>query len=202
MTKINGRRAQQKEETRKLILQTARTLFAERGFDKTTIRAIAQQAGIAVGTLFVHFPDKSALLAATLYEDIEQVLQTSVATLPQNAPLLEKLQHLAHSLYVHHAKNRPLARILIKETLFMDGEWGDAFQSQSMTFIGNVTALLYAAQASGELSADVNCQLTATAFFSHYFMVLITGLRGDALNPDEQTDLLSQLIGLALQNHG
>ncbi|MCP4933225.1 MAG: helix-turn-helix transcriptional regulator, partial [bacterium] len=82
MTKTKGRRAQQKEETRKLIIETACTLFSERGFDKTTIRAIAQKAGIAVGTLFVHFPDKPALLAATLYEDIEQVLQTAMATVP------------------------------------------------------------------------------------------------------------------------
>ncbi len=199
MTKTKGRRAQQKEETRKLIIETACTLFSERGFDKTTIRAIAQKAGIAVGTLFVHFPDKPALLAATLYEDIEQVLQTAMATVPADALIMEKLLHLAQSLYLHHAQNRSLARVLIKETLFMRGEWGDAFQAQSMTFVDNVTTLLTAAQANGEIAANANCQLTATAFFSHYFMILITGLRDDTLTPDEQVLLLSQLMQLVLK---
>lgn len=199
MTKTDGRRAQQKEETRKLIIETARVLFVERGFDKTAIRAIAQEAGIAVGTLFVHFPDKSALLAATLYEDIEQVLQTAMATVPAYALIMEKLLHLAQSLYLHHAQNRLLSRVLIKETLFMRGEWGDAFQAQSMTFVGNVTALLTVAQTNGEIATDANCQLMATAFFSYYFMVLINGLRDNALTPGEQTLLLSQLTQLIME---
>lgn len=196
MTKASGHRAQQKEETRNLIVDTARKLFAERGFAKTTIRAIAREADIAVGTMFVHFPDKSALLAATLYEDVEQVLQTAFATLPENAPIIDKLLHLAQSLYNHYAQNPSLTRVLLQETLFMGGEWGDAFQMQSMTFISQVAGLLAAAQTAGELPPDANCQLMATAFFSQYFMVLIVGLRGDTFDSQEQTLMLSQLIGL------
>ncbi|MEJ2749277.1 MAG: TetR/AcrR family transcriptional regulator [Anaerolineae bacterium] len=196
MTKPSGRRAQQKEETRSLIVDTARKLFADQGFDKTTIRAIAEEADIAVGTIFVHFPDKSALLAATLYEDVEQALRTAFATLPDNAPVKDKLLHLAQTLYSQYAQNPPLTRVLLQEILFMGGEWGDAFQSQSLTFISQVAALLAAAQAAGELPPDANCQLIATAFFSQYFMVLINGLRGDTFDPQEQMLMLSQLIGL------
>jgi AcrR family transcriptional regulator len=77
------RRDQQKAETRTLILTAAKALFVEKNYENTTIRAIAKQAGVAVGTVFVHFPDKSALLAAALYEDIEQVLVEAFATIPQ-----------------------------------------------------------------------------------------------------------------------
>lgn len=53
--------AQAKEETRGRILAAARNLFSNKGFEQTTTRDIAQQAGIAIGTLFNYFPSKEAL---------------------------------------------------------------------------------------------------------------------------------------------
>jgi len=198
-TKRQGRRAQQKKETLGIIVQAAKKLFAEQSFDKTTIRAIAKEANVAVGTVFVHFPDKSALLAATLYEEIEQALQNAYDTLPEEAPIKEQLLHLAHSLYLHYDGDRALARELIQKTLFMGGDWGQASRRQVEAFIAKVAEMLCAARKSGQLPADANCQLLASAFFSHYFMVLVTGLRPeDGLGPDLQTDLLGQLLDTLL----
>jgi len=59
--------AQKKEETRRRILDCARKLFSDRGFDPTTTRDIAEAAGIAAGTLFNYFPSKEAL-AMTIVE--------------------------------------------------------------------------------------------------------------------------------------
>jgi AcrR family transcriptional regulator len=55
--------AQTKVATRRAILETARRLFTEAGFDQTTTRDIAQAAGIATGTLFNYFATKEAVLA-------------------------------------------------------------------------------------------------------------------------------------------
>ena len=198
-TKRQGRRAQQKEETRGIIVQAAKGLFTKHGFDKTTIRAIAEDANVAVGTVFVHFPDKSALLAATLYEEIEQALQNAYDTLPEDAPVKEQLLHLARSLYLHYDENRALARELIQKTLFMDGDWGKASRRQVEAFIAKVAELLCAAQKSDQLPPDANCQLLARAFFSHYFLVLITGLRPEEdIDPGVQSDLLGQLLDTML----
>ncbi|MFJ4472209.1 TetR/AcrR family transcriptional regulator [Streptomyces sp. NPDC089424] len=50
------------EQTRALILETAMRLFRERGYDKTTMRAIAQEAGVSVGNAYYYFAGKEHLI--------------------------------------------------------------------------------------------------------------------------------------------
>ncbi|MER7697493.1 MULTISPECIES: TetR family transcriptional regulator [unclassified Streptomyces] len=55
-------RAAKSEQTRTLILETALRLFAERGYDRTTMRAIAQEAGVSVGNAYYYFSSKEHLV--------------------------------------------------------------------------------------------------------------------------------------------
>src|SRR5438309_2229709 len=64
---------QTKTLTRRRILESARRLLAERGFDAVTTRDIADAAGIAAGTLFNYFSTKEAVLAALARELLEVV---------------------------------------------------------------------------------------------------------------------------------
>lgn len=61
-----GSRAQPKtdksEQTRALILETAMRLFQERGYEKTTMRAIAAEAGVSVGNAYYYFSSKEFLI--------------------------------------------------------------------------------------------------------------------------------------------
>ncbi|MET9876030.1 TetR/AcrR family transcriptional regulator [Actinacidiphila glaucinigra] len=50
------------EQTRALILETAMRLFEERGYDKTTMRAIAKEAGVSVGNAYYYFDGKEHLV--------------------------------------------------------------------------------------------------------------------------------------------
>ncbi|MDH6135395.1 AcrR family transcriptional regulator [Kitasatospora sp. MAA4] len=50
------------EQTRALILDTAMRLFKERGYDKTTMRAIAAEAGVSVGNAYYYFASKEFLI--------------------------------------------------------------------------------------------------------------------------------------------
>lgn len=50
------------EQTRALILETAMRLFQERGYDKTTMRAIAAEAGVSVGNAYYYFAGKEHLI--------------------------------------------------------------------------------------------------------------------------------------------
>ncbi|GAA3740686.1 AcrR family transcriptional regulator [Spinactinospora alkalitolerans] len=62
-----GRRARsagsaKSEQTRALILETAMRLFQERGYDRTTMRAIAKEAGVSVGNAYYYFGSKEHLI--------------------------------------------------------------------------------------------------------------------------------------------
>jgi len=48
------------EQTRALILETAMRLFQERGYDKTTMRAIAAEAGVSVGNAYHYYEGKES----------------------------------------------------------------------------------------------------------------------------------------------
>ncbi|MDT0466793.1 TetR/AcrR family transcriptional regulator [Streptomyces gibsoniae] len=50
------------EQTRALIIETAMRLFQERGYDRTTMRAIAQEAGVSVGNAYYYFAGKEHLI--------------------------------------------------------------------------------------------------------------------------------------------
>ncbi|MFF8830484.1 TetR family transcriptional regulator [Streptomyces sp. NPDC015131] len=55
-------KAAKSEQTRTLILETALRLFQERGYDRTTMRAIAQEAGVSVGNAYYYFSSKEHLV--------------------------------------------------------------------------------------------------------------------------------------------
>jgi AcrR family transcriptional regulator len=58
-------------ETRDRLLDAAEKLFAERGFDGASMRALTQAAGVSVSAANYHFGSKEALLRATLLRRVE-----------------------------------------------------------------------------------------------------------------------------------
>lgn len=186
-------RVEQREETRAQLLRAARAAFTEGGFEGTTIRAIARRAGVASGTVFVHFPDKHALLAAVFQEGLGAVLDDAWRTLPRR-PLKKQLLHLAARLFAHYAEQPALARVIVKESLFMTGESGAALDAQRFAFLSKVAALLDEARARGEWTAPIEVADAARLFFSLYFSTLVAGLRGDLGAPDEWTRALERAL--------
>ena len=61
-------------KTRGKLLDATAELLAERGYSRLSTAAVAERAGVAHGTLFKHFPTKSALMAATTERVLEDVV--------------------------------------------------------------------------------------------------------------------------------
>jgi len=73
---------QAKQQTRQRILATAAELFADKGFEESTTREIAQAAGLATGTMFNYFPSKETMAMTMVTEALRQGGKTSVAAAP------------------------------------------------------------------------------------------------------------------------
>jgi AcrR family transcriptional regulator len=58
------------EQTKKLIVSTALRLFRENGYEQTTMRSIAREAGVSVGNAYYYFASKDHLVEA-FYEDMQ-----------------------------------------------------------------------------------------------------------------------------------
>lgn len=77
-----GRRDAVRAFKRDAILQAARKIFARDGLDGATLRAIAAEAGVAVGTVYLHYPGKETLYADLLagsLADLQKHLREAVA---------------------------------------------------------------------------------------------------------------------------
>ncbi|MCK5312901.1 MAG: TetR/AcrR family transcriptional regulator [Desulfobacteraceae bacterium] len=188
------RRQKQKEETRSIILDTARSLFSEIGFTDTTIRKIAEKAGVGFGTVFNHFPDKSSLLIAALLDDLAKTQSDAMDSFPSDSSACKKFLYLSKQFYLYYAKNPDLSRTLIKEMWFVKGEWGKILKEQADQYLLLITEIINQGKANGEIKEDVVSEIAAASFFSHYFSVLLLGLNDEAFKPDELVILLEMLI--------
>jgi AcrR family transcriptional regulator len=70
-----SRRLERKEKLRGEILAAAGKMFAERGYEAVTLRAIAEEIGYTHAVIYQHFPDKWHILAELSRETIELLIQ-------------------------------------------------------------------------------------------------------------------------------
>ena len=70
-----SRRAERKEKLRREILVAASRMFADRGYEAVTLRAIAEEIGYTHAVIYQHFPDKWHILAELSRETIKQLIQ-------------------------------------------------------------------------------------------------------------------------------
>ena len=68
MSSEPGLRARKKQQTRQLIADSARRLFAERGFEEVSVSEVARAADVSDATVFNYFPTKEDLF----YSDLER----------------------------------------------------------------------------------------------------------------------------------
>ncbi len=66
--------------TKNLITQAAFTLFAEQGFDSSSIRTIAKEVGIRESAIYNHFPSKTAILEEIFKTKINHNLSAELLT--------------------------------------------------------------------------------------------------------------------------
>ena len=197
-----NRRQTQKEETRKLIMENSRDLFNELGFDKTSTRAIALRAGVGVGTVFSHFPDKSSLLIAVLLDDLNATQADAMKSVPEKSPVCDRFLHLARFFYTYYAKRPDLSRTLLKELWFVKGEWGEKLTAQAFEFVFLVGNMLEQAKKRGEIRPETDTLLCARAFFSHYLIVLYEGLNSPDIDVETMIGTLKGLLEQLLAGVG
>src|SRR6266700_3989599 len=94
-----GKRAKNKEHTKRAILRAALVLFAEKGFCRTTTKAISRKAGIAEGTLFNYFETKEDLALYFFEQELAGIIEWYQRDKRvQKAGLPEKLFAIIHRL--------------------------------------------------------------------------------------------------------
>lgn len=194
-------RKDQKEDTKERIKAAALGLFSTVGYDATTTKAVADRAGVASGTVFVHARDKPDLLALVMFDLLRAASDRGFAAVDPREPLLSQLLTLFRPIFAMYGENQKLAGPFIRTLPGSDGPNGLAVNQLTFEFLGRIAALVTDAQAKGEVAEDVPPLLLAQNVFSLYFAALLSWVSGmttleTALDPHLRMALDLQLRGV------
>jgi AcrR family transcriptional regulator len=138
------------ERTLRKILDAARDEFGERGFSDSSIVAITQRAGVALGTFYTYFDSKEAVFQA-LVQDMSAQVRDHVAPAFRDATdSLDGERRALESFLQFARKHRDVYRI-IDEAEFVEPQ---AYREHYETTASRIAARLAAARDNGEVTAD------------------------------------------------
>lgn len=100
---------------REEILAAARRVFAGRGFRGTTIADIAEEAKIALGTIYLYFRSKADVFAA-LNEQFNALIVVALTDAPPAVSLEETVRRRVDNVFETCAENRDLVRLVVLNT--------------------------------------------------------------------------------------
>ncbi|HEX6122420.1 MAG TPA: helix-turn-helix domain-containing protein [Ktedonobacterales bacterium] len=166
------RREQQAEQRRNQLIDTALALFAERGFERTTIKDLAETAGVAQGLVYHYFASKDELLQAVIarHNPLPQLrAMLEVAHEVPAAQLLPQLMLGAHAIFL---EKQPLLHVGLRELLVKTPVRAQVFELQRQG-IGLLARYLAARVAAGELRPQ-NTEVTARMVLSGVMLLFLT----------------------------
>ncbi len=102
---IAERKEREKEDMRKLILNAARKLFLEQGYEKTSIRGIADAIEYSPATIYLYYKDKNELLFA-LHEDAFLKMMQELGQVRSINDPFARLLEMGHQ-YIKYAIENP-----------------------------------------------------------------------------------------------
>ncbi len=101
-----------KAARREEILAAARRVFATRGFRGTTIADIADEAGIALGTIYLYYPSKEAVFAA-LNQRLAELIAGAGRAVPPEPSMEATVRRRVHEVFATCSANRDLVRLAV-----------------------------------------------------------------------------------------
>jgi AcrR family transcriptional regulator len=131
------------------VLAAARGAFAEGG-ESTALEEIARRAGVGIGTLYRHFPNRQALLEALYVDEVEEVCRSAAQL--DGADPWEALNGWFERFIAYLATKRALAHELLN---YLDQD-ASLFRVCRASLFESAEPLLVRAQEAGVVRPDVN----------------------------------------------
>jgi AcrR family transcriptional regulator len=132
------------------LLAVAVEALAEDG--DTPLEAIAQRAGVGIGTLYRHFPERSALLEAAYRQEVTELCDAAPALLGQDRPAVEALREWMGRFVRYAAAKRGMGAALRASV----GSDSSLFSETRTRIIEALDVLLDAGRADGSVRPDVD----------------------------------------------
>jgi AcrR family transcriptional regulator len=185
----SARTRRSRNSTREKLFQAAVTLIAEQGFSATTVEQIAERAGVAKGTVYYNFTSKNELFEELLRHGVElltaDLRAAAETTAAAGGRRVDALDAMVRSGLAFIDRFPAFTQLYVAELWRTNRTWQDTLTGVRQEAVAVVEKVLGEAVAAGELNADLDVPLTASALFG---MVLVAALDWQAFQPERSID--------------
>lgn len=199
IVKMPTRRALAKQQTRAKVLEAARKLFSESGYEGATIRDIASAAGMSTGAVFANFKDKSDLFREIMAADLTRLAIDMREAASRGKGVEDALLKVFTAGYSFYKSQMPLARAALSVGWSsLDGP--EMHNSPAIQDLQEVLAEQLALGVDrGELGQEAEIKLRAQmlfdAYVSNYRQAIFEGWGVEALQSRSRDQIRVILAG-------
>ncbi|MER7841476.1 TetR/AcrR family transcriptional regulator [Streptomyces sp. NPDC096040] len=188
---MDGTKQQRRGNTRQRIQDVALELFAEQGYEKTSLREIAERLDVTKAALYYHFKTKEEILVS-VFEDLTQPIQDLIEWGKDQPHTLETKQEIVRRYSQALAAAGPLFRFMQEnQATVRELRIGDTFKDR-MRGLRNIII-----DPDAPLTDQVRC--ISAMFTLHAGMFVMQDLEGDP--EKKQEAVLEVALDLVTQAH-
>ena len=114
-----GRPESEGSERRAALVALAAELFAERGYRATTVREIAESAGVLSGSLYHHFDSKESIIDELLSSYLDELLAQYRAIVSEGGTSIEVLGRLVQAAFSSFDRHRAAITVFQNERQYL-----------------------------------------------------------------------------------
>ena len=202
---MTGLRERQKADRERRILKAAVTRFRAEGYRSVRIEDLAEMAEVSVGTVYNYYQTKGDILIATVAMEVEEVLEAGEAVVA-NPPrgVDAALLGLIFGYYDHSLEylSKEMWRTAMALSIEAPGTPnGQHYSDLDRRLSAQVTDLIAALQARGEVRADLDARALGELLFNNLNQMFIEFVKDDDMTLDtlkarvaDQTRPVARLI--------
>ena len=190
----------QKRKNLVALLNAALELFAEKGYDSTSMREISTRAGFSPGTIYSYFPDKEQIFFAYFDQQQDQ-LAASLTEIDdfETFSLTEKLQTTLESLLEGYAPQRPFVAETYKALLDSPFKSFSALAPIRRKYVTLVEGFVSQAVAGGTLPPQPFQRFLVNLFWDYSNLVVLYWLRDTSVMYTNTSQLIDLSLGIYLE---
>lgn len=189
---MDGTKRQRRGDTRQRIQDVALELFSEQGYEKTSLREIAEHLDVTKAALYYHFKTKEEILIS-LFEDLTRPLDKLIEWGGQQPHTLETKQEVLRRYSEALTGAAPLFRFMQEnQATVRELSIGETFKDRMLSMLDIIK------EPEAPLTDQVRC--ISALFTMHAGMFVLKDVEGDP--EDKRKAVLEVAIDLVTQAHG
>jgi TetR/AcrR family transcriptional regulator, fatty acid metabolism regulator protein len=201
VSEIGGATVTRDKEAR--ILGAAVRVFARHGYHGSTMAAVAREAGVATGTIYLYFERKQELLVTLFRRHLTEYLDRCRPALEAAEPGVPRLRMLAELHLAFFAEDRELAQVFQIHIREPDPLLAEGIRPSLAAYFELIGEVMAAGVAAGVFTPDLDVRLARQVFFGALDEIVTGWLRSKRAYPlmsavDSVASVLARGFGATL----